>query len=442
MEIRGAKVLITHTQVQDIMGSTVVALDVATCLKEHGADVEIYAGAAGPPAAGLFTQRGLAVECDMDHWYDLADYDLVWVQSQVMPLSIITQLAHVSPGDKVPAFVFNHMSALDIAPDEQPYIYMLEEKLTAKSLYVSREACDKLAPFYNALPENRSFFSNPAPKGYAELPDKARTGEKPRDVLVVSNHVPGELWEAMDLLRQQDVTVTVFGAQGQYSYITPEVLNEYDAVITIGKTVQYCLTAGIPVYVYDHFGGFGYLDDGNFEAAATNNFSGRGGARLSAAAIAEAVVNGYAQGARYAAVNRGRFIKEYCIDNVLPDLLKDVEPRALEPFSRSYELAMKAAQRYAQRYYATWALMSNVVPERDNLRREIDALRHDNDDLAGRLRECESTNGYLYGRVQEIEESEAFRAGRLLMVGPHAVKKLGVWASGRLGGLIGRRNGR
>lgn len=442
MEVRGAKVLITHTQVQDIMGSTIVALDVATFLKEHGADVEIYAGAAGSPAVDLFTRRGLAVKCDMDQWYDLADYDLIWVQSQVIPLSIITQLARVSPGDKVPAFVFNHMSALDIAPDEQPYLYMLEEKLTAKSLYVSQEACDKLAPFYNALPENRSIFSNPAPRGYAELPDRRQSGDKPRNVLVVSNHVPGELWEAMDLLRQRDVTVTVFGAQGRYSYITPEVLNEYDVVITIGKTVQYCLTAGIPVYVYDHFGGFGYLDDGNFEAAATNNFSGRGGVRLSATEIAAAVVNGYAQGGRYAAANRERFIKEYCIDNVLPDLLKDVGPRVLEPFSQPYELAMKSAQRYAQRYYATWALMSNVLPERDNLRREIDALRHDNDDLAGRLRECESTNEHLCGRVREIEESEAFKAGRLLMVGPHAIKKLGIWASAKLGSLGGRRNGR
>lgn len=271
MEIRGTKVLMTHTQVQDIMGSTVVALDVATYLKEHGADVGVYAGAIGSPALDWFSQRGITVDCDMERWYDLADYDLIWVQSQVLPLTIINQLMHITSTDKTPAFVFNHMSALDVASDEHPYLYMLEEKLTAKSLYVSQESKEKLAPFYNIPPENVAIFPNPAPMGYAALPDR-ELPESPRKVLVVSNHVPEEVWGMMELLRRRNVEVTLFGAQGHYGYITPEVLNEYDAVITIGKTVQYCLTAGIPVYVYDHFGGFGYLNDKNFDLASRNNF--------------------------------------------------------------------------------------------------------------------------------------------------------------------------
>ena len=84
--------LITHTQTQSIMGSTVVALELATYLKEMGASVEVYAGAVGHPGNDLFIERGIPVECDINHWYSLGDYDLIWVQSEVLPLSIIDQL--------------------------------------------------------------------------------------------------------------------------------------------------------------------------------------------------------------------------------------------------------------------------------------------------------------------------------------------------------------
>ena len=38
-------------------------------------------------------------------------------------------------------------------------------------------------------------------------------------------------------------------------------------MITIGKTVQYCLLSATPVFVYDYLGGFGYLDASNIERA-------------------------------------------------------------------------------------------------------------------------------------------------------------------------------
>lgn len=40
----------------------------------------------------------------------------------------------------------------------------------------------------------------------------------------------------------------------EYKSITLEILSQYDVAITIGKTVQYCLVMGVPVYVYDKFG--------------------------------------------------------------------------------------------------------------------------------------------------------------------------------------------
>ena len=57
--------------------------------------------------------------------------------------------------------------------------------------------------------------------------------------------------------------------------MTPEVLAPYDAVVTIGKTVQYALSMGIPAYVYDHFGGVGWLDEDSLEPELHWAFSGQ-----------------------------------------------------------------------------------------------------------------------------------------------------------------------
>ena len=49
-------------------------------------------------------------------------------------------------------------------------------------------------------------------------------------------------------------------------------LQQYDLVITIGRTVPRCLAMGVPVYVYDYLGGPGYLTEANFSLAERNNF--------------------------------------------------------------------------------------------------------------------------------------------------------------------------
>ncbi|WP_416914340.1 hypothetical protein [Seohaeicola sp.] len=46
-------------------------------------------------------------------------------------------------------------------------------------------------------------------------------------------------------------------------------------VLTIGKSVQYAMAARRPVYVYDRFGGPGWITSENFKNAEKFNFSGR-----------------------------------------------------------------------------------------------------------------------------------------------------------------------
>lgn len=118
--------------------------------------------------------------------------------------------------------------------------------------------------------------------------------EKPERIAVVSNHVPDEVLEACELMEQGGVAVTIFGMGHTYTRLNETTLLGFDLVITIGKTVQYGLSQGIPVFVYDRFGGPGYMHPVDIEAHAAQNFSGRSDPRsLSAEQICRELVDGY-----------------------------------------------------------------------------------------------------------------------------------------------------
>jgi len=47
----------------------------------------------------------------------------------------------------------------------------------------------------------------------------------------------------------------------------------------------------VPVYLYDHFGGCGWLTEDNFALAEWHNFSGRGFGKKSTASISRELAN-------------------------------------------------------------------------------------------------------------------------------------------------------
>lgn len=110
------------------------------------------------------------------------------------------------------------------------------------------------------------------------LPDKFVQDKKVRkalkNIIVVSNHPPRELYDLPKYLK--NINVDFYGQNSiHYKPITPEILSKYDVVISIGKTVQYALGMGIPVYEYDQFGGCGYITTQNYLGEEDFNYSGR-----------------------------------------------------------------------------------------------------------------------------------------------------------------------
>lgn len=97
----------------------------------------------------------------------------------------------------------------------------------------------------------------------------------PKRIAVISNHIVAELAELEAIASDRGIQIDYFGVERTSVSITPELVNSYDVIITIGRTVPAALSLGIPVYCYDHFGGPGYITPANFEEALWFNFSGR-----------------------------------------------------------------------------------------------------------------------------------------------------------------------
>jgi len=348
MELNKLRFLITNGSLARFAGSEVVTLELATFLANQGASVSVYTHYLHDPMKQCFVDRGIPVVDQPVNDLHLGDFDCVWVHHQTLPQNFFPELTETDPSHR-PVFIFHHMSAFERLPLERPFLFDLEEKIASAILFVSPEARDAQAHLY-ADRTRFALFPNPC------LPEFSQYGYQPasdlRSVLITSNHAPQEITQARVLLEDQGVHTVVLGEYGdEYKLVTPEFLANFDAVITIGKTVQYCLTMGVPVYVYDIHGGPGWLDDENFDRAATHNFSGRDTPEHKTPLdITAQLIEGFPHARTFQDNNRARFVDDYSMDRVLPCVLADLGPRST-----------KIDERYADCLLTTETLVQNLT---------------------------------------------------------------------------------
>jgi len=311
----GLRVLITHPFLFEINGATCVALELAQYLQKRGDTVTVYTNIFADPIKQYFINNNIHVdEARSNPEYNLEDFDIIWINSQTFPVSLLKKLGNIKKNNHLPKFIFMHMSAHEYCADEMPYIYHFEEELSSLSLFVSEEALEFNKKYFDKLPPI-DFYRNPAPENY--LIDRMPSRE-PRNVLVVSNHPCNELFGIKALLDRVGIKTDYLGYMGdKYELMSERILARYDLIITIGKTVQYCLVSGTPVYIYGSFGGPGYLDDDNFNKAKINNFSGRGFYAKTPEEIVKDILENYIKATEYYSKNMKTFRKEYLIvDNI------------------------------------------------------------------------------------------------------------------------------
>lgn len=280
------KILLASSRLDLFAGSEINILELAKAFLSMGMTVDICACTFGAPLLDELKklQVGLILADDLE---ENSQYDLVWIQHWPVYNYLVLSKKVIAQ-----RLIFSSLAAIE--PVEcVPIAYGPIDCLIVNSIE-NKKWVDENVPEYENIVR---VMTNAAPEQFFQNKPSAYRG-RPRKVAVISNHVPTDLRLAIDILRTDfDIKVDIFG-QGHVSshaapqLITPQLLEQYDAVVSIGKTVQYSLVMGIPVYCYDHYGGPGWLNSENFDEALNYNFSGRCSKIKSVQSIAQDIASG------------------------------------------------------------------------------------------------------------------------------------------------------
>ena len=174
----------------------------------------------------------------------------------------------------------------------------------------------------------------------------------------------------------------------------PSILNQYDAILTIAKTVPYCLLANKPVYIYDAFGGGpGWLNQDNYRQARYRNFSGyqnplfpnyegKGFTFKKPNQISQEIIDGYQDALAFQTSHHDDFIQDFSLEVVLPTILQSIQQKEITPFSNAYAESVIASQLFASDRFEAVSLLYERDTDIHRLIKEVELLSADNAALA------------------------------------------------------------
>lgn len=273
--------LLAVSRFRDLAGSEITALEYALELQSQGWDVTIAAFELGDALVQPVRANGIDV-LELEPDLELAPvWDLIWV---IHPTTYYFLFARLALQARL--LVYSCLSHFE--PMESPPLLVHPVDLfTVNSEEHLSFFCEQYPDYAHQVVK----LPNSAPATYFEHARPAQPQFK--RIAVVSNHAPAELKEAGQALRTRGIALELIGIDGTLQRVVPELLAGFDAVISIGKTVQYSLAMALPVFCYDHFGGPGWITSANVAEAAAFNFSGRGSVgRCSAQELEAALLAG------------------------------------------------------------------------------------------------------------------------------------------------------
>lgn len=275
------RILLTNRMVKDYTGSELDVCSIGYELIKTGYQVEVATYDLGEPLLSQYADSGIIFTNITEQDLVLKEYDIFIGHHNTIFIDCLTRkdirykkavFSSLSPwvGIEFPPECANDLT-LCMANSSETYDRMKTLGVKEENIIIFPNYI--LPEFFNTTRENRQTLTK---------------------VCVVSNHVADEVKEAVDILGNNGIAVDLFGQEYQSVMITPELLIQYDIVITIGKTVQYCFGCKVPVYCYDIHGGPGWLNRNNFAIAANYNFSGRGFDRkLPSVELVMDIIQGY-----------------------------------------------------------------------------------------------------------------------------------------------------
>lgn len=261
---------VNHTHNQNILftlwfadglhGGVKYVMELADYFQKKGYNTHLAVVLTTPKMVKIFSSLNIEVFDARSMSTDIC-FDIVWAHHfPILPYLIKNGLNYKR-------LINSCISAF--LPIEKPMLFYDQTDMILVLLSHMKET---LVKDYHIPAEKIHVLPNTAPDAFFDYPTTLHS--QPNKIAVVSNHIPPELKEAKKILSKRGVEVCFYGKGHRVVNITPAVLSKYDVVITIGKTVQYCLALGIPVYNYDIYGGSGYITTSNIFSEGEHNFSG------------------------------------------------------------------------------------------------------------------------------------------------------------------------
>ncbi|TFD29397.1 glycosyltransferase family 4 protein [Cryobacterium cryoconiti] len=427
MQLNGSKILITQAHLLRYMGAEIVTLELAEHLAGQGAEVVIATHSFGYPIRQEFDRiDGVTVfelwDPELAVNLEARLPDLAWIQHSIIPVVVLEHADEI-------LFMFHHMSS--ILPAEFTMAAALESALATAVLFESPRSLEihRATGVYQDLePDRLQVMGNAAPARFGEV---TPTPSIERRITVVSNHIPPELVAAFEGLREH-FDLDVIGSQTELGAtprrVTPDTLAGTDAIISIGKTVQYSIVAGVPVYCYDHFGGPGWITLENIEEARWENFSGRRAGTKTATQIVAEISDGFDAAIAEAVLVRRDWTRVYLLPNRLDDLLQfaSERPRTIGKLTslqiQAHENVQAAFGSYVREWIRMQALSTELKQAAIEREAEVEAqLLERNQAVSGlraELDELYSSRLYrILARIRNSWVNRTFRKFRLVLRG-------------------------
>jgi len=318
------KVLVCTHHLHSWAGSELVSIEFAEELHRLGHKVEFYCGdidEAFLKAALRFPVKVIQFAEEID----VLNYDIIYSHHQMPSRFISNQKAGWRSSTARPVFIYNHLSPFE--PFEMPGPF-IEKEIGDIILCNSAETKEELSG-YVPFVSNAELFENPAPKIFDS--DFRNTGTELTSILLISNHAPTEVIQALEILKNGGVKVNCIGSPEINRRVTPADIKSSDAVITIGKSTQYALRSRVPVFCYDHFGGPGWINNKNLQVSAEYNFSGRPERKIfTSQEMSSELVEGYANALAFCMSLKDKVIDRFSMEIQVAKLLDSVDRKRQE----------------------------------------------------------------------------------------------------------------
>lgn len=246
---------------EEFTGSEIATLDLAITFKTKGWEVIIATFSKSAPLLIEAYKNNIVVIDILTEILHHDYFDIIWAHHGII-LTYLLAIKHIKA---------DYIISSSLSPYEPLEQFPLYANQLSLCLANSEETLNIRLKHSNI--DNYQVFKNSV---LPEFFQKKTLSKKLQKVLLVSNHSIMQDINFKKLLNEQNIKVNYFGnQQADYKLIKPEDLQNYDVIITIGRTVQYALALGIPVYCYGRFGGPGYITPENIDLNEKMNFSGR-----------------------------------------------------------------------------------------------------------------------------------------------------------------------